>query len=109
MERGCERANLNRAYKRVKANKGAAGVDGMTVHDLYDWLAKHKEKLIASLLNGTYQRPPLDCIKVFDHQIDDARCGCPSVSSQQSYSLAPVLLRIHLRHRQNRGFSTTST
>jgi RNA-directed DNA polymerase len=51
----CERDNLNRAYKRVKANKGAPGVDGMTVSDLYDWLAQHKAGLLASLLDGSYQ------------------------------------------------------
>jgi len=55
MAQVCERANLNRAYKRVKANKGAAGVDGMTVSDLYDWLVQHKDGLIASLLDGSYQ------------------------------------------------------
>jgi len=55
MERICERGNLNRAYKRVKANKGAAGVDGMTVSELSSWLAEHKEELVASLLDGTYQ------------------------------------------------------
>lgn len=55
MERICERGNLDRAYKRVKANKGAAGVDGMTVGELYDWLTGHKEELIASLVNGSYQ------------------------------------------------------
>jgi RNA-directed DNA polymerase len=55
MAQVCERDNLNRAYKRVKANKGAAGVDGMTVSDLYDWLVQHKEGLIASLLDGSYQ------------------------------------------------------
>lgn len=55
MERVCERANLNRAYKRVKANKGAAGVDGMAVDELYDWLAGHKDELIASLLDGSYR------------------------------------------------------
>jgi RNA-directed DNA polymerase len=55
MAQVCERDNLNRAYKRVKANKGVAGVDGMTVSDLYDWLVQHKEGLIASLLDGSYQ------------------------------------------------------
>jgi len=53
--RVCNRENLNRAYKRVKANKGSAGVDGMTVHALKTWLAEHKENLIASLLDGSYQ------------------------------------------------------
>lgn len=55
MEKICNPSNLNRAYKRVKANKGAAGVDGMTVDKLRDWIAKHKESLIESLLTGTYQ------------------------------------------------------
>jgi RNA-directed DNA polymerase len=55
MEKICESTNLNRAYKRVKANKGAAGVDGMTVNELSAWIAKHKESLIESLLSGTYQ------------------------------------------------------
>jgi RNA-directed DNA polymerase len=55
MEKICERANLNRAYKRVKANKGTAGIDGMTVNELSSWIAKHKDSLIESLLTGTYQ------------------------------------------------------
>ncbi len=55
MEKICEPANLNRAYKRVKANKGAAGVDGLTVNELSSWIAEHKDSLIESLLNGTYQ------------------------------------------------------
>ncbi len=39
MERIVSSANLNHAYKRVKANKGAPGVDGMTVNDPRSWLA----------------------------------------------------------------------
>jgi len=49
MEKICDRANLNQVYKRVKANKGAAGVDGLTVDDLHGWIATHKTSLIASL------------------------------------------------------------
>jgi RNA-directed DNA polymerase len=55
LEEMTSRANLNRAYERVLANKGAAGVDGMTVRELYDWLVQHKQELIASLLDGSYQ------------------------------------------------------
>ena len=48
-------ANLNQAYKRVKANKGAAGVDGMPVSALRAWIAEHRDWLVTALLDGTYQ------------------------------------------------------
>jgi len=59
MEKICDPSNLNRAYERVKANKGAAGVDGMTVDDLLAWIVEHKESLIESLLTGNYQPQPV--------------------------------------------------
>lgn len=55
MERVCEPANLNQAYKRVKSNKGAAGIDGATVDELFDWISSNKEQLIKSLMDGSYQ------------------------------------------------------
>jgi RNA-directed DNA polymerase len=55
MERICSPLNLNQAYKRVKANKGAAGVDGMTVDDLKEWIAINKDTLTESLLTGNYR------------------------------------------------------
>lgn len=54
MEKVCARENLNRAYKRVRANKGSPGVDGMRVQELWGWLHEHKDELIASVLEGTY-------------------------------------------------------
>lgn len=64
MEEVCDRENLNQAYKRVKANKGSAGVDRMTVHDLKTWLAEHKETLIASLIDGSYQPQPVRGVEI---------------------------------------------
>lgn len=55
MEQVCEKANLNRAYKRVRANKGAPGVDGRTIIEMREWLANHKEAFVASLMEGSYQ------------------------------------------------------
>ena len=58
MEEVAGSANLNQAYKRVKANRGAPGVDGMSVSDLRPWIAINRETLIGSLLDGSY-RPQL--------------------------------------------------
>lgn len=43
MEQVCNKANLNQAYKRVMKNKGAAGVDNMTVKQLFPWIKLHKD------------------------------------------------------------------
>jgi len=64
MERVVERENLNNAYKRVKANKGAPGVDGMTVGDLRGWVKEHKEELVASLLDGDYRPSPVRGVEI---------------------------------------------
>lgn len=64
MERICDRDNLNRAYRKVKANKGAPGVDGLTLDDLNAWVATHKDTLIASLLAGTYQPQPVRGVQI---------------------------------------------
>lgn len=55
MERVVFPSNLNAAYRRVMANKGSAGIDGMTVADLSPWLRSHKRQLIEQLVTGTYK------------------------------------------------------
>jgi RNA-directed DNA polymerase len=64
MEEVIGSANLNRAYKRVKANDGAAGVDGMGVTELRAWIAGNRETLIASLLDGSYQPKPVRGVQI---------------------------------------------
>ncbi len=64
METVSSAANLNRAYKRVKANGGAPGVDGMTVEALRGWIATNRERLIASLLDGSYQPQPVRGVSI---------------------------------------------
>lgn len=55
LERILSRDNLNRAYKRVKANKGAPGIDGMTVEDALPWLREHREELLDQIRSGKYK------------------------------------------------------
>ena len=49
LERILSRENLNRACKRVKANKGAPGIDGMTVEQALPWLREHREELLETM------------------------------------------------------------
>jgi RNA-directed DNA polymerase len=55
MERITDHENLNGAYERVVANKGAPGVDGRSVRQLAGWIKEHQRELIASLLDGSYR------------------------------------------------------
>ncbi len=64
MERVCDPANLNKAYKRVTANKGAPGIDGMRTSELRAWLKEHKEELVSELLSGTYEPDPVRGVEI---------------------------------------------
>ena len=54
-----DRDNLNRAYKRVKRNRGAAGIDGMTVEEALPWLKERREELLQSIRDGSYMPSPV--------------------------------------------------
>jgi RNA-directed DNA polymerase len=64
MEEVCERENLKEALRRVKANKGSAGVDGMTIDGITDYLKQHWPAIRAQLLNGTYQPQPVRRVEI---------------------------------------------
>ena len=64
MEAVLERENLKEALARVKRNKGAAGVDGMTVGDLPTYLKEHWLTIRAQLLDGTYKPQPVRRVEI---------------------------------------------
>src|SRR5215207_3813418 len=54
MEEVCQRENLVRAWQRVRGNKGAPGVDRMTIADAASYLREHWPDIRSQLLSGTY-------------------------------------------------------
>src|ERR1035437_5112850 len=64
MEEICERENCKQALKRVKANKGSPGVDGMTVQELPGFLQQHWPAIREQLLSGTYQPQPVKRVEI---------------------------------------------
>jgi RNA-directed DNA polymerase len=79
MEKICEPKNLNQAYKRVKANKGAAGIDGLTVDDLSKFIAEHKERLLESLMDGSYKPQPVREVVIPKPGGGERHLGIPTV------------------------------
>jgi RNA-directed DNA polymerase len=49
------RENLATAWKRVKANKGSAGVDGLSIAQTAEYLKTHWPRIRSELLDGTYR------------------------------------------------------
>src|ERR1700704_5210567 len=64
MEAVCERENLKKALRRVKANKGSPGVDGMTVEQLPDYLRAHWPQHRDELRRGTYKPSPVRRVEI---------------------------------------------
>ncbi|HIW33315.1 MAG TPA: hypothetical protein IAA29_11070 [Candidatus Paenibacillus intestinavium] len=64
LERILSRSNLNQAYKQVKRNKGAHGVDGMKVESLLQHLKDNGDKLVKLVLDGKYRPNPVRRVEI---------------------------------------------
>ena len=74
-----EKDNLNRAYKRVKANKGAPGIDGMTVEDTLVWLKEHNHELVQKIRSGHYTPSPVRRVEIPKPDGGVRKLGIPNV------------------------------
>jgi RNA-directed DNA polymerase len=75
MEEVCERENLKEALRQVKGNKGSAGMDGVTVDQLTDYLIREQ------LLNGTYEPKPVRRVEIPKPDGGVRKLGIPTVAS----------------------------
>lgn len=73
-------ANILQAWKRVRANKGAAGIDGMTIDDFPAWAKSGNWKRIASeLRSGQYQLSPVRRVEIDKPDGGKRQLGIPIV------------------------------
>jgi len=79
MEVICNRENLWKALRRVQVNKGSPGVDGMTVHELPEYLRAHWPTLREQLLRGTYQPQPVKRVEIPKPDAGVRKLGIPVV------------------------------
>jgi RNA-directed DNA polymerase len=79
MEEVCDRENLEKAWKRVRRNKGGPGVDGMTIDDAKDYLREHWPSTRSRLLEGTYQPQPVKRVEIPKPDGGIRKLGVPCV------------------------------
>jgi len=79
MEEVCDRENLERAWKRVKRNKGSPGVDGMTIDDAKAFLRQHWPNIRSQLLNGNYRPQPVKRVEIPKPDGGVRKLGVPCV------------------------------
>ena len=71
--------NLNRAYKKVVENKGAGGIDEMTVKELGDYIRENKDSIVNSLRNRTYMPKPVRRVYIPKSNGKKRPLGIPTV------------------------------
>ena len=104
MEEVCERENCKRALKRVKANKGSPGVDGMTVQALPGFLQQHWLAIREQLQSGTYQPQPVKRVEIPKPDGGVRKLGIPTVLDR---FIQQAVMQV-LQKRWDRTFSDHS-
>jgi len=97
LERILHRDNMNMAYKRVKSNKGAGGVDGMKVDELLLYLKNNRAQLLQKLQEGKYKPNPVRRVEIPKEEKGKVReLGIPTVVDRViQQAIAQVLTPIY--------------
>src|SRR3981081_975671 len=104
MEEVCERENCKQALARVKANKGSAGVDGITVQQLPEFLKQHWPAIREQLLSGTYVPQPVKRVEIQKPDGGVRKLGIPTVLDRL---IQQAVMQV-LQRRWDRTFSEHS-
>jgi RNA-directed DNA polymerase len=79
MEEVCEAGNCQQALRQVKANRGSAGADGMTVSQLPEYLKKYWPVIRTQLLSGNYIPQPVKRVEIPKPDGGKRKLGIPTV------------------------------
>lgn len=80
LEKIVSKDNMRHAYKRVKSNRGAAGVDKMTVAEMYEYFKEHHEELFSQIKEGEYSPRPVRRVEIPKNEKGKVRkLGIPTV------------------------------
>jgi RNA-directed DNA polymerase len=96
LEEILDRDNMNKAYKRVKANKGKHGIDGMTVDELLSFLKENGDQIRQAIMEGTYSPRPVRRVEIPKPDGGVRLLGIPTVLDRViQQAIAQVLTPIY--------------
>lgn len=79
LEKILSKDNMNTAFKRVKANKGASGIDDMTVDELLQYLKENGEQIKEDIRNGIYNPKAVRRVEIPKADGSNRKLGIPTV------------------------------
>lgn len=105
LEEILSRKNLNDAYLQVYRNKGASGVDGVTVEQLYEYLKDHKEELLENIRTRRYKPQPVRRVQIPKDNGKMRNLGIPTVIDRViQQAIAQVLSPIYEKQFSNSSY-----
>lgn len=105
LEKILSKQNLNLAYKQVYKNKGASGVDGVTVEELLSYLKEHEEEMLWEIRNRKYKPQPVRRVYIPKENGKLRKLGIPSVIDRViQQAIVQVLTPIYEEQFSNSTF-----
>ena len=105
LEKILSKDNLNNAYKQVYKNKGASGVDGVTVDELFSYIKEHKEEILSLIRKRKYKPQPVRRVYIPKENGKLRKLGIPSVIDRVlQQAIAQVLTPIYEEQFSNNSF-----
>lgn len=97
--------NLNKAYLQVFRNKGVAGIDGVTVEELRDYLKEHKEEILWEIRNRKYKPQPVRRVQIPKENGKKRNLGIPTVVDRViQQAMVQVLSPIYEKQFSNSSY-----
>ena len=96
IEKILHRDNLNEAFKRVKSNKGSAGIDGITTEELLEHLKENKDKILGQIRARKYKPKPVKRVQIPKSNGKKRNLGIPTTTDRViQQAIAQILSPIY--------------
>ena len=105
LEQILAKENLNKAYKKVYQNKGVAGVDGITVEEIADYIKENKDRIVNKIRKRQYKPQPVRRVQIPKENGQKRNLGIPTVIDRIiQQAIVQVLTPIYEKQFHNNSY-----